>query len=176
MKHAFERLQQNKVYKDWRTKNPSHTLSHAFLMLHQQYHPNWQFGFYSPETDQVATFIISEDNVQFTPETEVFKDPDKKILPITLSQVKKTFDEAYAIAEQICRQRCSGQTINSTIAVLQNTHEHGIVWNITLVTMAFNTVNVKIDAETGDIKKVSVDSLMGLGTRVGPDSTDVLPQ
>jgi len=174
MKQAHERLQQHKIYKDWRAKNPNHNLSHAFLMLQQQYHPHWQFGFYSPETDQVATFIISEDNVQFNPETEVFKEPDKKILTLSLSQVKKTFEEAYAVAEQICKERCRGQTINSTIAVLQNTHEFGTVWNVTLVTMAFNTVNVKIDAETGEIKKVNVDSLMGLGTRVGPN--DELPQ
>lgn len=174
MKKAHEKLVNHKVYKDWRAKNSEPYLAHAFVMLHQNYHPNWQFGYYSPEKDSVATFVISEDDVTFNPETEVFKDPDKKVLELTLSNVKKSFDEAYTIAEQVCKEKCSGQPINSTIAVLQNLHEHGIVWNMTLVTLAFNTVNVKVDANTGEIKSIKVDSLMSLGKRVGPN--DEMPQ
>ena len=173
MKNAHKRLLEHKVYKEWRAKNPSHQLAHAFLMLHQNYHPHWQFGFYSPDSDHIATFVISEDGITFNPETEVFKDPTKKVLQLNLSDVQKSFDEAYATAEQVCKERCKGQTINSTIAILQNTQDFGTVWNITLITIAFNTVNVKVDARTGEIKNITVDSLMSLGTKF---KSDDLPQ
>ena len=38
-----------------------------------------------------------------------------------------------------------------TIAILQNIKPHGNIWNLTYITQAFNTLNMKIDASTGKI-------------------------
>src|SRR3989344_2458059 len=46
-----------------------------------------------------------------------------------------------------------------TIAILQNIKELGNIWNITYVTEAFNTLNMRIDASTGKVLEHKLSSV-----------------
>ena len=46
-----------------------------------------------------------------------------------------------------------------TIAILQNLPEFGNIWNLTYVTEAFNTLNIKIDALNGQVLEHNLTSI-----------------
>ena len=54
------------------------------------------------------------------------------------------------------------QIIKKKIAKLQNLEEFGNIWNITYITLAFNTLNIKINPENGEILNHNLESLMNL--------------
>jgi len=166
MKHHHEKLENHTTFQSWRQKNPQHTLVHAFIMDHPGMQKNWQFGYYDSDSDKITTFVLSEDSVVQNPQDEAFKDPDKKILPIDMSRVAIAYDQAIALAKEKAEELAKGQPITTSIAILQNIAELGVVWNVTLVTFSFNRVNVKVDAHTGEIKKADAESLLNLGEKV----------
>lgn len=166
MKEHHKTLEAHSTFKEWRKDNKDHTFVHAFLMDHPGMQRNWQFGYYNPHTDRLTTFVLEDDNsITHKQDEEAFKDPDKKILPVTLSAVDMTYDQAIAIAKGEAEKLASGQPITTSIAILQHIAEVGTVWNVTLITFAFNRINVKIDAKTGEIKKSDMESLMNLGSK-----------
>jgi hypothetical protein len=61
---------------------------------------------------------------------------------------------------------CNGITeiVTKIIVLLQNIDGRP-TWNLTLVTMAFSLLNVRIDAATGSVTGATKDSLFNLGSR-----------
>ncbi|HLP79561.1 MAG TPA: hypothetical protein VK158_02930 [Acidobacteriota bacterium] len=166
MEQSYKILQQSPQFKDWRIQNPHHELVHAFLMLNKNASPHWQFGYYSADHDTIATFTVEDQTVQHQPDTQAFKDPDKKILPLDIDSVQVSFDDALEISQNINTSKHNGLPVNTTIGILQNITTFGTVWNMTLVNVSFNALNVKIDAKSGQIVHEHMESLMNLGQRV----------
>ncbi|MEA3514373.1 MAG: hypothetical protein U9R34_02775, partial [Nanoarchaeota archaeon] len=48
------------------------------------------------------------------------------------------------------------------IFILQNI-DIGQIWNVTIVTLTFNTLNLKIDSNTGEVIQHHLTSLMQMG-------------
>jgi hypothetical protein len=79
---------------------------------------------------------------------------------VDIEKVKIPFKDILKITEEFRKKGYSKELVNKTMVILQNLGSHGIIWNITYVTHAFNTLNIKVNAESGKIMKHSLDSIM----------------
>ena len=150
VKQALKKLEESNDFKDWRKNNKNTYFSYAFKI--QQEMPNdWQLGFYDNKKDKITTFVISNDGIKIRPEEEIFKKEDMEVNKIQLDKIKLTFDNAIARANEFQQKNFPKDRSVKTIAILQNIDKLGNVWNITYITEAFNTLNMKIDASSGRI-------------------------
>jgi hypothetical protein len=157
MKNALRKLNQSIKFVKWNKKNNKSKLTHAFIMVGNNENDEWQFGYYNPETDKVATFTVN-DSVSLNDEQDVFKKPGDKVKCINLNNVKISLEKAIEKADEIKEKHYPKETINKRIAILQNI-DHGQLWNITFVTHSFKTINIKINSSDGKVIKHGVISL-----------------
>ncbi len=158
LKPALKKLEESQDFKKWKQKNKNSYFSYAFKILQEM--PNdWQFGFYDKKKDKITTFIVSEDNIKIRPEEDVFKKEDMKVKEIELSKLKLTFDNAIYKADEFQQKNFPKDKGIKTIAILQNIQGFGNIWNITYITEAFNTLNMKIDASNGNVLEHNLSSV-----------------
>jgi len=150
LKPALKKLEQSQDFKKWYQKNKNCYFSYAFKILQEM--PNeWQLGYYDKKKDKITTFIINSDGIKIRPEEEVFKKEGTKINEIQLSKVKLTFENAIVKANEFQKKNFPNDKSIKTIAILQNADRLGNIWNITHITEAFNTLNMKIDTSNGKV-------------------------
>ena len=159
LKIALKRLEENSEFKKWYKKNKDTYLSYAFKIPQEMSSDDWQFGFYNKRKDRITTFVVSGGNVNIRPEEEIFKKEKAKVNQIQLDKVKLTFDNAMAKANEFQEKNFPKDKSIKTIAILQNISEFGNVWNVTYVTEAFNTLNMKINATNGKILEHNLSSV-----------------
>ena len=75
---------------------------------------------------------------------------------------EKDFEDAVSIANKFQREKYSTEIPIKKIVVLQNI-DFGQIWNITFISKTFNTLNMKIDAGSGQVKKHLLVSLFSMG-------------
>ncbi|MBI2656449.1 hypothetical protein HYX03_01790, partial [Candidatus Woesearchaeota archaeon] len=143
----------------WKQKNKNTYLSYAFKIPQEMGSNDWQLGFYSRKKDKITTFVIAGDNIKIRAEEEIFKKEGAKVNEIQLEKVNLTFDKAIAKADEFQQKNFPKDKSIKTIAILQNISSLGNVWNITYVTEAFNTLNMKIDASSGKVLEHSLSSV-----------------
>ncbi|MDP3765492.1 MAG: hypothetical protein Q8R04_03185 [Nanoarchaeota archaeon] len=159
LKIALKRLEENSEFKKWYRKNKNTYLSYAFKIPQEMSSDDWQFGFYNKKKDRITTFVVSGGNVNIRPEEEIFKKEKAKVNEIQLDKVKLTFDNAMAKANEFQEKNFPKDKSIKTIAILQNISEFGNIWNVTYVTEAFNTLNMKINAANGKIIEHNISSV-----------------
>lgn len=160
LRDALKKLEENDEFKDWNKKNLDNFFSYAFTLLEDKNSHPWQLGYYHKSTDKVVTFTINDDSIEMQKEEEVFKKPDMKVKKVDIKKVKVPFKDILKITEEFRKKEYSKELVNKTMIILQNLEGYGIIWNITYVTHAFNTLNIKVNAESGKIIKHSLDSIM----------------
>tara|TARA_Y100000310_G_scaffold342247_1_gene444655 strand:+ start:63058 stop:63552 length:495 start_codon:yes stop_codon:yes gene_type:complete len=156
LKQALKKLEESMQFKDWKKKNPETFFSYALKTPDDD---SWNLGFYHKTTDKMTTFTIHQE-IEMNEEEEIFKKPDMEVNPIDVKNVKLPLKEILKKAEDFQKEKYPKELANKTIIILQNLKEYGNVWNITLVTHTFKTLNIKISPENGEIKYHSLDSLM----------------
>ncbi|MBI2548151.1 hypothetical protein HYW21_02265 [Candidatus Woesearchaeota archaeon] len=152
---ALHRLEEDPVFKSWKQAHEQSYLIHGVLITDAN--APWQFGYYDETQEKVTSFIVSEP-MQQLPDDEVFKHPGDKIIALTPSKVKVSFDQAKAKALQVLQETYKNEPTLRQIYIIQHL-PLGLVWNITLVTKGFYTINLKINAENGTLlsqKKISL--------------------
>ncbi len=160
LKSALKKLEGSKDFKKWKQKNKNNFFSYAFKIL-QEMNPNdWQLGFYDKKKDKITTFVIDGETINMRPAEEVFKKEDTKVNEIEIDKIKVTFDNALAKADEFQAKNFPNDKSIKTIAILQNISSLGNIWNITYVTGAFNTLNMKINASTGEIVEHNFASIL----------------
>ncbi len=135
-------------------------LVHIYKMMDAKVQSKMEFGFYSPEKDKMVIFETNPAKKQ--DEEEVFKD-SRLINELNLSAVKVSMEDALSITEKTRQEKYKSELIYKTIIILQNLGTQ--VWNITLVSLSFNIINIRIDAATGDVLDSNIHSIMSLGKR-----------
>jgi len=88
------------------------------------------------------------------------KKPDMKIRPIKIDHIKMSSEEIIKKADEFQKKKYSGELVNKKIIILQNLEKYGDVWNITLITRSFNTLNIKLNADDGGIVYHNLESMM----------------
>lgn len=143
---ALERLENSKEFKEWKKENPKSYLAHGFVMDSEQKEKEWQIGYFNPETEKILTFIMA-DEILINPESDVM---NKKIEKLDKEKIMVTIDEAFIESDKVQKQKYSSHPPLKKIAILQKTNGEQ-VWNITYVTRTFKTINIQVDAGTGNI-------------------------
>ena len=160
IKELIEKLESSKEFKEWKKENYASSLVHVFKMFDEANKDDWQIGFYNPD-DTITTFIIGKEGIQILPEAEIFKKPDAKIMKLSVEDIKVELDEAIGDARKFQEKEYPNEKPTKEIVILQKL-DRGLVYNITFVTQAFNTLNIKIDAKTGKVVHHKLMSLMDL--------------
>jgi len=119
-----------------------------------------QVGYYSKEKDMVTTFEINEE-IKKNPEEKAFKE-GKIIQKLNLDTVEIDFEDALNKARDFKQKEYPKELVNKDLVILQHI-EAGVVYNVTLITMAFKTLNIKIDAKSGEVLSHELRSIMEMG-------------
>ena len=159
LKQAFDKLILSLNFKNWKKENKDTYFSYAFRIPQEM--PNeWQLGFYNKANDRITTFVMNGEDISIRPEEEVFKKEGMKVYEVNLDKVKITFENAMDKASEFQADNYPKDKSLKTIAILQNIDKFGIIWNITYITEAFNTLNMKIDASNGKVIEHNLTSII----------------
>jgi len=158
---TLAKLTKHHVFKDWHAKNKDYFLAHAFVMLDEPNKGIWQIGFYNPEKERMTTFITSDKDVQHTEEQEVLR-TEAAIDPLKPEDVTFSVEEALATAKKCRDENYRGEMVLKEFFIIQHAEGHAM-FNITYFTQSLKTINIKIDAKTGEIIKHSRQSLAEFG-------------
>lgn len=150
------KITSNALFKEWHNANKNCFLAHLFVMLDEPNKNTIQAGFYNPEKEKMTTFILTGDRVQKTEEQEVLK-KEGKIEKLELGKIKLSVEDALSKAEEVFKEY--KDILLKKFFIIQNAEGH-TMFNITYLTKTFKTVNIKIDAETGEVFKHSSQKLM----------------
>jgi hypothetical protein len=160
LKSALKKLKESKQFKDLSNKNKDIYFSYALIILENDKSGPWQLGFYHKSTDKMITFVVDKDEIRMEKEEEIFKKPGMKVKKLDIEKAKILYDEILKKAEKFQKKKYPKELVSKTIAIFQNLEEYGDIWNITFVTHAFNTLNMKINPENGEIVQHNLQSLM----------------
>ena len=156
---ALKKLKQSKEFKDWNKKKKDTFLSYILMMIDNNKKTPWQIGYYNKSNDKIITFIV-EDEIKMEQEEEIFKIPGMEVKPLDIEKAKIPYDEILKISQEFQKEKYPQELSRKTIAILQNLEQYGNIWNITYVTISFKTLNMKINAENGEIIHHNLQSLM----------------
>ncbi|HLC47065.1 MAG TPA: hypothetical protein VJI75_05000 [Candidatus Nanoarchaeia archaeon] len=146
---ALTQLRKSKEFTSWHKHNSKSFLSHVFFMIGDN-DCDCQAGFYDGASDTITTFEI-KDPVIINKAEKAFKKEEDSILAIDESSIKLPLSEALTEANALQKKKYSSELPVKRIAILQNLHPYGLIYNMTFVTQGFKTLNIKIDAGTGKI-------------------------
>jgi hypothetical protein len=157
-------IENSKEFKDFIKKEPHYYLVHVFTTVDSENNSNsvddlWQTGYYSKDTDMIVVFEDHDDMIFIHPPAEALK-RDEYIQKLDLEQLKVSREDADDICKKILKEYYPAELSSKAICLLQNLPEFGQVWNITIVTLALNVINIKIDAIDGKVLKHSKENLM----------------
>ena len=155
-RNDIKHLEKSDEFKAWKKKDPKSYLVHAFATDQKD---RWQFGYYNPGSDRITTFVMDKKSIQSSND-EVFKESGT-VERLELDKLKIGFENAKEIAEKLRKEKYPNEQVNKSIFILQSLNKK-MLWNITLVTLSFNLINVKIDAIDGNILSDVKESIMSL--------------
>ncbi|MFC1696908.1 hypothetical protein ACFL1H_01120 [Nanoarchaeota archaeon] len=159
VKAAYDRLKDDQGFKKWQKENKQCVLAHAFITVEGDMASDWQFGFYNKDNDKMVTFFV-QDKIQQMPEAEIFKRPEAVIVKFEIEDVKIPFARAMDVLNEFKEKEFDKEHITKSIVILQHIQDIGLVWNVTNLTQTLNVLNVKISADSGEIKKHSFEAIM----------------
>ncbi len=156
---TIKNLETSKEYKEWKKSYKKTYLAHAFTVLDEKT-KGWEIGYYNPDTNLITVFTVVDEKITRNPDAEVFKEQEKLVSPLDFKKVKIDGEKALENAKKILDENYKGNIVFKTFMILQHIDKLGQVWNITFVTEQFKTINIKLDAASGDCKDHKIVSLM----------------
>ena len=158
--NAIQTLEKDKKFKDWKKKHKTSCLSYGFLAIDPQIPMDWQLGYYNEKKDTITTFAMQDGKLADLREDKILKKKDAKVLPIDIKKLKLNVEEIMELVDKFQKKKYSDEIGLKTIIIIQKLPKLGTIWNITIVTQSFKTLNIKIDASTGKVKEESLSSLV----------------
>lgn len=161
LKKALKQLGSDPEFKEWKEENKDCYFSYAFNIIKgKDQLEDWQLGYYDKKKDKVTTFIIKEDDIEIRPEEDIFKKEETEVKEIDLKEAKLNIGDVLKKAEEFQKKQYPKELPAKVILILQNLPGLGNLWNITYVTQAFNTLNIKISSKTGKVLKHELTPLV----------------
>jgi len=139
----LNQLLESEEFKDWKAQHEDFFLAHAFIMQDGE----WQFGFYNPEKEKMVTFICGNEIIH-NKEEEVLKSK-MQITKLDPDIIKIKLADALKKAKEILNENYKNQLVTKNFIIIQNVEKP--IFNITFLAQNFNTINIKIDAKTGEV-------------------------
>jgi hypothetical protein len=162
-KNTIVIVEESKEFKDFISKHPYYYLVHVFTIDDSENSDVWQIGYYSKNTDKIIVFEYHNDLISIHPEADALK-KEEYIQPLDLKELTISKEDAVRICSSLLANNYSNELPSKTIILLQNLPEYGQVWNITIVTLALNVINIKIDATNGNVIKYTKENMMSWRT------------
>jgi len=159
LKATLNKLKNNQIFNKFKNNNKNAYFSYAFKLLGEKDFDGWQFGFYTKENDKVTTFAVNEEKIEINQEEEVFKKPSMSVNEINLDKIKLSLEKILEKVEAFRKKTYPKELQEKIIIILQNLDDFGNIWNITYITKAFNTLNIKSSAENGKILQHKLSSI-----------------
>lgn len=146
-------LQKEAFFKEWRQKHPQAFISHFFNKVNASIVLTdvWQIGFYDPGKDKITTFLQEKEGFSQQGEEDVFKKETDLIEALELKKVDFSFEKARELWEKNFPALFGHEQSGEGFVILQ-TLEKTPLWNITSVSSTLKFLNMKINAQTGEIK------------------------
>lgn len=154
---ALHTLTNDLSFKHWHKEHAQTFLAHGFLMLDEANKDTWQIGFYDEQKQRMTTFLVNGNKVEHTDEQEILQGP-APIQKLNPSEVKIEAQKAIGIANDLVKKEYGKEMILKHFFVIQHAEEHTI-YNVTYFTQSFKTINIKINAENGEILKHNIQAL-----------------
>jgi hypothetical protein len=149
---TVKRLENSDAFQEFSRSNPHHYLVHAFSTGKEI-----ELGYYGKENDKITVFKTNP--VTMLPAEEVFKQQGV-LEALNLDMVQLGLHEALERAEAERADAYPRHTTTKSICILQQ--QDGPVWNITLVTATLQMINVKLSAQSGEVRSRDMRSIMDL--------------
>ena len=159
LKTTLDKLKKSKEFEQWKKENRNTFFSYAFKILKEASFDGWQIGLYNKGNDKMTTFSVTDNQIVINQEEEVFKKPDTKVNKISIEKLKLPLEKILERAEAFKGKKYPKEIEEKTIIILQNLDNFGNIWNITYITKALNTLNIKVDAENGKILQHKLSSI-----------------
>lgn len=159
LEQALGKLEKDNGFNKWKKSKAGSYFSYAFMMVMGAEENDWQIGYYDKAADKITTFVVG-DSVEIKPEEEVFKKESMKVLPIDKKKIKINLNNIIDSAKNFQHKKYPNDEPVKIIAILQNLEDTGTIWNITFVTAAFNTLNMKIQADNGKVVEHKLSSII----------------
>jgi len=158
-KSIVEALEETILFKDFKKNRPESYLVHIFVMMDEANKGLFQIGYLDPKTDKVTSFTYGNKEVQVNPESEVLKEPEATIFPLDIEKVEQDEEQVLRIVDEFVKLEYPKVMAVKRFYILQHL-DIGQVFNFTIVTMDFKTLNLKIDVTTGEMLRHSLKSLL----------------
>lgn len=152
MRTALKLVTEDSAFTTWHREHKKAYLTSIFMLEDGE---NFKVGYYDPENKKITSFDSEPFNIN--PEDDVIGDKIPKELD--MNKVKISYTKAMLTARAEKDKKAKNEAVKQTIAILQNLNAQ--LYNITFVTMAFNIINIRIDAETGEVINTDITNLMG---------------
>jgi len=147
IKEFLEKLEKSEIFKNFKEKNKL-----AYNSSISKIEGELQIDYYDPDMDKITSFSKNEDEI-VSQESGVFRKEKIKIPELKLDKIKitvKAIEDIIAIKYQ--------EIPTKKIFILQQ--KESPIWNITYLTQSLNILNMKINAETGQIMEEKIESAM----------------
>lgn len=141
-------LETSEEFIAWRAKDKDSFLVHLFMVVDKE-HIQWHVG-YCDKKDRITTFDI-EEKIKMHPREQAFKKPGSTIKKLDLATVKIDIADLLDRMHRIQQEKYPAELPVRKIIILQHIDE-GQVYNVTYVTAGLKTLNIKVDAATGEIR------------------------
>ena len=158
IQEACERVTNTEMFTTWKEENKKAYVCSLFKIIGEGETPGWQVDFYNPTNDTISSFIADDDVEMVGKDSKIFKESNVKISKLDVKKVKIGVHEALNKVSLIKNEKYPNEVPTKKIVILQNVK--GIMWNLSFMTTSFNILNVKINAESGNVIEESLKSLM----------------
>lgn len=145
---ALAKLTASTLFKEWHSQHNAYFLAHAFKMIGDE---DWQIGWC--HDNKIVTFVVS-DMITKTDEQEALT--EEKIEKLELQNLKIDEKEALAVADAKFAKQ---EPVLKQFYIIQ-TAKGKTIYNVTYFTQSYNTYNIHIDAETGDVLRENKQRLL----------------
>jgi len=157
---VLAKLTNHTIFKDWNKGHKESFLAHGFMMLDEENKDIWQIGFYNPESSKMTTFIVGK-TIEHTAEQEVLES-GAPIEKLPVEEVKVLPEKALALAKDLLKKEFAKEIPIKEFFIIQHIDKQ-TMFNITYFTQSFKTVNIKIDARSGEVVSKNIQALMDFG-------------
>jgi len=157
---SLAKLTSHAIFREWHKKHQENFLAHGFMMLDDANKDVWQIGFYNPNNSKITTFIVGK-TIEHTAEQEVLES-GAAIQKLPVEEVKVEPQKALATAKEILEKDFAREIPIKEFFIIQHIDKR-TVFNITYFTQSFKTVNIKLDAGSGELISKNIQALMDFG-------------
>jgi len=157
---ALEKLEKSAEFRDWKKENVDSYISCGFLVIDGDQMREWQIGYYNKVRDTITNFVIGDNDIEIGEASDVFKEENTTVKKLELSEVKLNLSQALEAALKVKNDKYMQEIVIKKIILLQNLEKYGNIWNVTFVTKAFKTLNIKINANDGAVLEDGIISVI----------------